>query len=303
MSLLAMAYPLLDRPMQRRFLACPAFKAADLLLQERVPQTAAKVLSEDYELAKSREALPVTAKASCASLPIPICPRREVHLLSNGRYHVVVSSAGGGYSRWRDLAVTRWREDATRDSWGTFIYLRDLATGEFWSAAHQPCLRTTKGYEAIFTQARAEFRQRHAGLEVHTEISVSPEDDVELRRITLTNHSNAARVIELTSYAEVVLAPPAGGRFPPRLQQSVRPNRICPAPRPPCFAPAAPAPKVNNRPGWSISWSAGRRARARSPVKPTARQLSSGAVARWPSPPPWTRCAALQHHRLRPGSH
>ena len=139
----------------------------------------------------------------------PTPPAPEVHLLSNGRYHVVISSAGGGYSRWRDLAVTRWREDATRDCWGTFVYLRDLATGEFWSTAYQPTLRATKGYEAIFTQARAEFRQRHAGLEIHTEISVSPEDDVELRRITITNRTAVARVIELTSYAEVVLATPA----------------------------------------------------------------------------------------------
>ena len=81
--------------------------------------------------------------------------------------------------------------------------------GEFWSAAHQPCRRATKRYEAIFTQARAEFRQHHAGMEIHTEISVSPEDDVELRRITITNRSHAQRVIELTSYAEVVLALPA----------------------------------------------------------------------------------------------
>ena len=139
----------------------------------------------------------------------PTPPVPEVHLLSNGRYHVVISSAGGGYSRWRDLAVTRWREDATRDCWGTFVYLRDLATGDFWSTAYQPTLRATEGYEAIFTQARAEFRQRHAGLDIHTEISVSPEDDVELRRITITNRTPVARVIELTSYAEVVLASPA----------------------------------------------------------------------------------------------
>ena len=88
----------------------------------------------------------------------------EIHLLSNGRYHVAVSNAGGGYSRWRDLAVTRWREDATRDCWGAFIYLRDVETGEFWSAAHQPTLRATKNYEAIFTQARAEFRAAPSAL-------------------------------------------------------------------------------------------------------------------------------------------
>ena len=207
-SLLALDNVLRDYPMQRRFMACPLLKAADLLLQERVPKTVASVLSEELTMEKSHNVTGVSDDAMRV-LKNPNTTMPEVHLLSNGRYHVVISSAGGGYSRWRDLAVTRWREDATRDCWGTFVYLRDVATGEFWSTAYQPTLRATKGYEAIFTQSRAEFRQYHAGLETHTEISVSPEDDIELRRITLTNRSSSPRVIELTSYAEVVLATPA----------------------------------------------------------------------------------------------
>jgi cyclic beta-1,2-glucan synthetase len=208
MSLLALVNLLREYPMQRRFMACPMLQAAALLLQERVPKAAASVLSKDLKLEESRT-LEGNGEAVMRVFTNPTLPAPEVHLLSNGRYHVVISSAGGGYSRWRDLAVTRWREDTTRDCWGTFVYLRDLATGDFWSAAHQPTLCATKGYEAIFTQARAEFRQRHADLEVHTEISVSPEDDVELRRITITNRSPVTRIIELTSYAEVVLAIPA----------------------------------------------------------------------------------------------
>jgi cellobiose phosphorylase len=208
MSLLALVNVLRDFPMQRRFMACPLLKAADLLLQERVPKTAASVLSENLKLEESRT-LAGNGEAVMRVFTNPTPPAPEVHLLSNGRYHAVISSSGGGYSRWRDLAVTRWREDPTRDCWGTFVYLRELATGDFWSIAYQPTLRETKGYEAIFTQSRAEFRQHHAELEIHTQISVSPEDDVELRRITLTNRSPVARVIELTSYAEVVLAIPA----------------------------------------------------------------------------------------------
>ena len=208
MSLLALVNLLRDSPMPRRFMACPLLKAADLLLQERVPKAAASVFAKDLAVETSRT-LSGEGESVMRVFTNPTQPAPEVHLLSNGRYHVVISSAGGGYSRWRDLAVTRWREDATRDCWGTFVYLRDVATGYCWSTAHQPTLRATRGYEAIFTQARAEFRQRHAGLEIHTEISVSPEDDVELRRITITNRSPLARVIELTSYAEVVLAPAA----------------------------------------------------------------------------------------------
>ncbi len=205
MSLLALDNVLRGYPMQRRFLACPVLKAADLLLHERVPKTAANVLSEDLKLEDSR-AFGGSSDAVTRVFTNPTTPSPEVHLLSNGRYHVVISSAGGGYSRWRDLGVTRWREDSTRDCWGTFIYLRDVASGDFWSAAHQPTSCAAKGYEAIFSQSRAEFRQRHADLEIHTEMSVSPEDDVELRRITITNRSPVARVIELTTYAEVMIA-------------------------------------------------------------------------------------------------
>ena len=155
--------------------------------------------------------------------PTPPRARRSISL-SNGRYHVVISSAGGGYSRWRDLAVTRWREDATRDCWGRSFICATWRRENFGPPLISPTLRATKNYEAIFTQARAEFRQRHAGLEIHTEISVSPEDDVELRRVTITNHSSVARAIELTSYAEVVLATPGRGRGASRLQQSLCAN-------------------------------------------------------------------------------
>src|SRR5687767_14194909 len=111
--------------MQRRFMACSALKAADLLLQERVPRAAASVLSGDLALEEGvKSAGDIVDVARVLTNPTPVAP--EVHLLSNGRYHVVVTSAGGGYSRWRDLALTRWREDATRDCWGTFIYLRNV---------------------------------------------------------------------------------------------------------------------------------------------------------------------------------
>jgi cellobiose phosphorylase len=120
----------------------------------------------------------------------------------------MITSAGGGYSRWRGVAINRWREDATRDSWGMFVYLNEEASGESWCATFQPALHSTREYEAIFTQSRAEFRQHHAGIDLHTEISISPEDDIELRRMTLTNRTPVERVIELTTYFEIVIAAP-----------------------------------------------------------------------------------------------
>ncbi len=207
MSLLAFAHVLLDQPMQRRFMADPLARATELLLQERVPKKGATLHPHAAEV--SAAAHPPSADAGSIMRVFTTTQTQlpEVHLLSNGRYHVMATHAGGSTSRWRELAVTRWREDATSDGWGTFIYLRDRNSGRYWSAAHQPTLRPADHYEAIFVQARAEYRRRDQAIEAHTEITVSPEDDVEIRRVTLTNQSSHRRHIEVTSYAEVVLAP------------------------------------------------------------------------------------------------
>lgn len=206
MSLLALTYLLLDRPMQRRFLSDLNFKASELLLHERIPKISSALHPHAAEVRAARVP-PAKAASSMRVFSSPHTAIPEVHLLSNGRYRVMATNAGGGYSRWKDLAVTRWREDAMGDGLGTFCYLRDGVTGEFWSSSYQPTRRLAKKYEAIFVPGRAEYRRLDDEMESHTEIAVSPEDDVEVRRITLTNLSSRARTIELTSYAEVVLAP------------------------------------------------------------------------------------------------
>ncbi len=207
MSLLSLAYVLADRPMQRRFAADPALRATDLLLQERVPRTAT-VYPHPAEVSAVRTASS-DVEDQLRIFTTPSTPAPEVHLLSNGRYHVAFTNAGGGYSRWRELGVTRWQEDTTRDSWGTFCYLRDVTSGSYWSVGHQPTLRVATSYEAIFSQGRAELRRRDEDIDTHLEVSVSPEDDIELRRITLSNIGRTKRTIDITSFAEVVLTAPA----------------------------------------------------------------------------------------------
>jgi hypothetical protein len=204
MSFLSLAYLLLNQPMQRRFLNDPELRAADLLLHERVPK-AAPVFPHAAEVAGARRS--GEGDDNMRMFNSPNTPWPELHLLSNGRYHVMVTAAGGGYSRWRDLSVTRWREDPTRDNWGSFIYLRDITSGDYWSATHQPTLQSARSYEALFPQARAEFRRRDGDVESYCEIAVSPEDDIELRRLTLPNRGRTRKTIEVTTFAEVVLAP------------------------------------------------------------------------------------------------
>ncbi len=213
MSFLSLAHLLLDRPMQKRFESDPLFQATMLLLQERIPRATA-FYAHTTKLSEHHTASSAT-ETPMRIFKTPDTPNPEAHLLSNGRYHVMITNGGGGYSRWKDLAVTRWREDSTRDNWGAFCYLRDVASGELWSTTHQPTLKRSKHFEAIFSEGRAEFRNRIHGYETHTEIAVSPEDDVEVRRVRITNRARTRREVDVASYAEVVLTSPAADAMHP----------------------------------------------------------------------------------------
>ena len=208
MLLVALGNVLTGSAMVERFHADPIVQATDLLLQERMPR--------DVLVARPR-ADEVKSASDVRDL-VPPVPRRftsphdaipRTHLLSNGRYAVMVTAAGSGYSRWGDLAVTRWREDATRDDWGSYLFLRDRRTGEVWSAGHQPSGREADSYEVDYSEEHAEFFRRDGSIATRLTIVVSAEHDAEIRRVSLTNLGSRTRDIELTSYAEIVLAPQA----------------------------------------------------------------------------------------------
>ena len=206
MILVAIANVLKDGMFRTRFHANPAIKATELLLQERTPRDSdvpAPGIDEVQSAPESRE-LAATAPRLFDS-PHHVAPR--THLLSNGHYSVMLSAAGSGYSRWRDIAVTRWREDPTCDPWGSFVFLRDVVNGEVWSAGYQPVGREPDSYAVAFFEDHAEITRRDGPILTSTEILVSSEDDAEVRRVSVSNEGSRAREIELTTYAEVVLAP------------------------------------------------------------------------------------------------
>ncbi len=189
---------------QRQFHAHPFVQAAELLLQERTPRAVAVTRprgEEVREAALVRDLIPATLRRFDS--PHDDTPR--THLLSNGRYSVMMTAAGAGYSRWQGQAVTRWREDSTRDCWGTFVYLRDPEIGSCWSGGFQPTGVQAEDYDVVYTEDRVKIFQRHRSLATALEVVVSPEDDAEIRRLTVTNLESRERPIDVTSYAEVVL--------------------------------------------------------------------------------------------------
>ena len=131
-------------------------------------------------------------------------PRTQ--LLSNGHYAVMVTAAGSGYSRWRDVSLTRWREDTTRDDWGAYIFLRDLRDGAVWSAGHQPTGVEPDTYEVVFSEDRTHITRTDGTIGTTLDIAVSPENDAEVRRVSVVNHGPMDVEIEVTSFAELALA-------------------------------------------------------------------------------------------------
>jgi len=208
MTLVAIGNALHDGVMRARFHAEPIIQATELLLQERTPRdvAVARPRAEEVEgSANVREIIPPIVRRFHS--PHTAIPR--THLMSNGRYAVMLTAAGSGYSRWRDLAVTRWHEDVTTDSWGSYVFLRDLGSGDVWSAGYQPSGVEADSYEVEFAEGRAEIVRRDGTITTALKIVVSAEDDSEVRHVSISNLGSRDREIELTSYAEVVLAPPA----------------------------------------------------------------------------------------------
>ncbi len=214
MSLVGLADVLNDGAMRSRFQAEPIIQATELLLQERTPRDVpvARPRAEEVSaVAQVRELVPPVARR----FTTPASPTPRTHLLANGRYAVMLTAAGSGYSRWRDIAVTRWREDATRDCWGSYIFLRDVQSGQVWSAGYQPSGVEPDAYEVSFYEDRAEFIRRDAALTTTLEVVVSTEDDAESRRVSITNLGTRARRIQVTSYAEICLATQAADLMHP----------------------------------------------------------------------------------------
>jgi cyclic beta-1,2-glucan synthetase len=206
MVLLSVDNLLHGNAMQARFHADPRVRAAEPLLFERIPVAPPLIEGPTRGEAPPRM-LPATSVGFKRGFVTPDSPTPRTQLLANGNYAVMVTSAGGGYSHWRDLDLSRWSADTTLDCWGSFVYVKDIVQGSVWSATHQPFRRLAAHYVVSFSSNRAQFERRDAGIGTTTEIVVSLEDDVEIRRLTLVNYSNKSRELELTSYVELALAP------------------------------------------------------------------------------------------------
>jgi cyclic beta-1,2-glucan synthetase len=184
--------------------ADPRIKSVELLLQEQIPHDAPleQIHADDGNSVRSVKTKIVTEPWKVRARP----PQPRVHYLSNGNYTVMITSSGAGYSAWGDLDLTRWRADATLSNYGTWIYIQDRDNGALWSAGHQPTAADPQSRDVYFNPHLVHFRRRDQDISTEMEVLVAPNDDLEIRRITLTNHTGFRRVLRVASYAEVILA-------------------------------------------------------------------------------------------------
>jgi cyclic beta-1,2-glucan synthetase len=212
MILLAACNYLSQDVMVERFHADERIRSVELLLQEKIPQ------NPPLEYPHSDEPVELTEGVRAVNSPpwsVPVVGSiPQVHFLSQGETSVMITNAGGGYSQWREFALTRWQPDTTLDAWGAWIYLQDRESGALWSATCQPILCPTEPQEVLFFPHKVEFPRSEHGITLRTGVTISPEG-VEIRRVNLLNDSDRPRRLKLTSYGEVVLAEQAVDRRHP----------------------------------------------------------------------------------------
>lgn len=208
MSFLALGNVLYENRMQQRLHKEALIQAAELLLQERIPESSAAIpqLVGEHVVTERQVKGVDPEKNQSISLGTAKSPIPVTHCISNGQYSVMMTNAGAGFSRFKEINLSRWREDVTRDEWGMYFYIQNLNSGDVWSATHQPCQNSGEDYKVTYAPDRVEFFRKDGNITTRTEVVVSPEDQAEIRRISLTNHSKHYRTVEVTSYFEVVLA-------------------------------------------------------------------------------------------------
>ena len=202
MILLSLCNYLFDKRMIRRFHADPRIESVELLLQEQTPAHAPTEHPRHQQVDSVR---PSTAIPLDPWRVSPDAPYPQVHALSNGKYSLLISAAGSGFSRWGEMELTRWRDDPTLDDRGSWIYVEDRLNGQLWSVTHQPTMAPPDRSEVNFYPHRVEFERQDSDIVLRTVVSVAPYDDVEIRRVSLTNHGSHSRILALTSYAEIIL--------------------------------------------------------------------------------------------------
>jgi len=214
MSLAAFTNVLRDRIWQRRFHTDPLVRSVELLLHERIPQRL--TLQEPRVNGESPvRPEPLLDGPAVREIEATDTLEPQVALLGRPPLTLMISHCGGGYSRYHDLAIGRWRADGTTDDTGQFCYVRDVTRGRLWSASHQPVCAPADWYRATLAVDRVTFHRADGDIETRTEVAVVPDEAAEVRRVTLTNNGTTSREIELTSYNEVVLAPPDADRAHP----------------------------------------------------------------------------------------
>ncbi|KRE47020.1 GH36-type glycosyl hydrolase domain-containing protein [Paenibacillus sp. Soil522] len=214
MSFLTLGNLLLPRTMIDRFHADKRMQAAELLLQERIPErpaiikNAAKPMLERTKEPLTGTRVPLREFTKPREVP-------EVCVLSNGSFTSVISDTGGGFTRYGGMAVSRWHEDPIAETPGSCIYIRDVSTNAVWSPAFEPCRVLAEEQKAQFALDKASFTRRNGFISSMLEICVPPDQNAELRRLSLTNTGEDARVVEVTTYLEIALAPPAADEAHP----------------------------------------------------------------------------------------
>lgn len=204
MSLIALDNLLHRNAIQHCFHADPAVEATAVLLQEKMPLA---VRSAPFHIVDERPELMRILEPSVArEFHNPNLTPPRTQIISNGNFLSMITTAGAGYSECKGIRLGRWREDTTRDNWGSFFYIKDRESDEFWSAGFQPTLKTPDRYHVVYAEDKVEIRRTDGGIETEMDVTISPEDNAEIRRITLVNTGDRVRHFDITSYMEVTLS-------------------------------------------------------------------------------------------------
>lgn len=217
MILVALANFLNNKSLVDRIHENPYIKSTELLLQEQIPQAESKQEKTETQIAGR-----IQNKKGISVAPWTVDvhqPGKSVHILSNGSMQMLTTESGSGYLAWKDVALTRWRNDPILDPWGNRFYFQDMDHEKMWMLGIQPIHEQFQEYRVLYSPHMIEIRQVIGDIRIIIQSTITPNEDVCLQKISLTNQSNKKCQVRLLSYGEVVLAPQTTDQQHPAFNQ------------------------------------------------------------------------------------
>ena len=185
--------------LQKRFIQNPEINAVNILLQERMPETAI-ITKENKEKVEKLKYVDYEGYIKDTYKKIDERLIRG-NIISSEDYVIAMNQKGEGVSAYKNKFINRFKSTDDYPQ-GIFFNIKNIKTKKIWSSNY----RENNKYQISFMPDKIEQEMTNENIKTKIETIIAPDEPVEIRKVTFENLGNDEEILEITSYFEPILS-------------------------------------------------------------------------------------------------